>query len=160
MSDQTLPHWQTPAAAMTAAQVSDTREALGRAVSAETYWKDRAERLTVSLASGDASDGHHTHNELYEYRLLYNAAAANAWAQTGLYPVVKSWRHSDGEECFGGGWFIVVATLPSGQVSNHYQAEHWNLFSQVPEVELPPIYDGHTPAEASARLRSALADES
>ena len=60
-------------------------------------------------------------------------------------------RHSDGELAFGGGWFIVVATLPTGQISNHYQAEHWEQF-QVPEVDLPPEYDGHTPAEALDRL--------
>lgn len=34
---------------------------------------------------------------------------------------MKSWRHHDGEKCFGGGWFIVTTRLPTGQVSNHYQ---------------------------------------
>lgn len=100
-------------------------------------------------------DEHHTLEELYEYRMLYNALAANAWARQGTYPVVKSWRHSDGEECFGGGWFIVVATLPTGQVSNHYAAEHWNLFA-VPAVETPPEYDGHDPAEAARRMSALL----
>lgn len=103
--------------------------------------------------SGSTSDGHHTFDELYEYRMLYNAHAAHGWLAAGI-PVVKSWRHSDGEECFGGGWFIVTATLPSGQVSNHYKAEHWELFT-VPEVDLPPEYDGHTPQVAAERLRAA-----
>lgn len=102
--------------------------------------------------SGSTSDGHHTFDELYEYRMLYNAHAAHGWLAAGI-PVVKSWRHSDGEECFGGGWFIVTATLPSGQVSNHYKAEHWELFT-VPEVDLPPEYDGHTPQVAAERLRA------
>jgi hypothetical protein len=114
------------------------------------------ERLTTTLASGEASDGYHTHRELYEYRMLYNAHAANGWFRDGL-PVVKSRRHSDGEPCFGGGWFIVVAELPTGQVSNHYQDEHWHLFD-VPEVDLPPEYDGHTPADAADRLRRALTE--
>lgn len=67
---------------------------------------------------------------------------------------MKSWNHSDGELCFGGGWFIVTATLTTGQVSNHYKAEHWELFA-VPEVDLPPEYDGHTPQDAAERLRAA-----
>lgn len=99
-------------------------------------------------------DGYHTHAELYRYRMLYNAHAAKAWADKGV--AVKSWRHSDGELCFDGGWFVVVATLhPHGQVSNHYEAEHWDLFD-VPEVERAPEWDGHTPAEAADRLAAAL----
>lgn len=117
---------------------------------------DRLAALTPPApVDGSTSDGHHTFDELYEYRMLYNAHAAHGWLAEGL-PVVKSWKHSDGEPCFGGGWFIVTATLPSGQVSNHYRAEHWDLF-KVPEVELPPEYDGHTPQDAAARLAAALA---
>lgn len=118
------------------------------------YWEERAARAEEALAAkitGDTSDGYHTFNELYDYRRVYNAALFNEWANGDLIPVVKSWRHSDGELAFGGGWFIVVATLPTGQISNHYEAEHWDQF-QVPEVDLPPEYDGHTPAEALDRL--------
>ena len=101
------------------------------------------------------SDGYHTFAELYEYRMLYNALAANAMPDKA----VKCWRHSDGELCFGGGWFVVVLTLPTGQVTNHYEARDWGLF-QIPAVEhadLPP-YDGHTPAKAAERLRRYCAD--
>ena len=101
------------------------------------------------------SDGYHTFAELYEYRMLYSALAANAMPDKAM----KCWRHSDGELCFGGGWFIVVLTLPTGQVTNHYEARDWNLF-QIPAVEhtdLPP-YDGHTPAKAAERLRRYCAD--
>ena len=59
------------------------------------------------------SDGYHTFAELYEYRMLYNALAANAMPDKAT----KSWRHSDGELCFGGGWFVVVLDLPAGQVT-------------------------------------------
>ena len=100
-------------------------------------------------------DEHHTMAEVYDYRMLYNAHAARGWLNAGV-PVVKSRRHSDGEPCFGGGWFIVTATLPTGQVSNHYRDKNWDLFD-VPEVDLPPEYDGHTPADAADRLRAALA---
>jgi len=120
--------------------------------------EDTLARLKELLASGEASDGYHTHNELYEYRMVYNAALFNEWARTGRHPVVKSWRHSDGELAFGGGWFIVVATLPTGQISNHYEAAHWDLFD-VPEVDSPPTFDGHTPADALERLRRALRDD-
>ncbi|GAB3656588.1 WDGH domain-containing protein [Glycomyces tarimensis] len=109
--------------------------------------------LAAAVAAGEASDGHHTHRELYDYRMLYNAHAAHGWLRAGI-PVCKSWRHADGEPCFGGGWFVVVAELPTGQVSNHYRTEHWDLFN-VPEA-LPPDWDGHTPAEAADRLRAAL----
>jgi len=110
---------------------------------------------TVESLQANPRDEHHTMKELYDYRMLYNALAFNAWAAAATFPVVKSWRHSDGELCFGGGWFIVVATLPTGQVSNHYSAEHWPLF-QVPEVA-PPEYDGHTPEVAAQRMRDLLA---
>lgn len=103
---------------------------------------------------GDTSDGYHTFNELYEYRMLYNAHAAHGWLAAGI-PVVKSWRHSDGQECFGGGWFIVTAQLPTGQVSNHYEAKHWDLFD-IPDAASAPEWDGHTPADAAGRLRGAL----
>lgn len=110
--------------------------------------------LRSQLAAGEASDGYHTHNELYQFRLLYHAHAVRGWVAAGV-PVVKSWRHSDGEPCFGGGWFIVVAQLPTaGQVSNHYPAESWELF-QVPEVDRAP-FDGHTSADVAARLRLEL----
>jgi len=116
-----------------------------RATAALSWFRALAE-------TGGVSDGHHTHRELYDYRMLYNAHAAQGWLAMGI-PVVKSRHHSDGEPCFGGGWFIVVAMLPSGQVSNHYRDEHWDLFD-VPEVDLPPEYDGHTPAIAAERLRT------
>lgn len=98
------------------------------------------------------SDGYHTFEELYHYRTLYNALAVQA-----LPPekVTKSWRHSDGELCFGGGWFIVVMDLPTGQVSNHYEAKYWDMF-QCQEVEFSPEWDEHTPEEAAQRLEDYL----
>lgn len=110
-------------------------------------------RTRAELAAGNASDGYHTHAELYDYRMLYNAHAAAGWLDAG-YRVVKSWKHSDGELCFGGGWFVVCAELPTGQVTNHYEAKHWDLFV-IPE-ETPPVYDGHSPTDASHRLRQSL----
>ena len=102
----------------------------------------------------DVSDGYHTFRELYEYRMLYNAVAVRHWLLSGI-GVTKSWRHHDGELCFGGGWFIVTADLPQGQVSNHYPAHDWPLFI-VPEVDRSPEWDGHTPQDAAERIRNYL----
>ena len=120
--------------------------------------RGKCHRCTVEsgwlAVDGTTSDGYHTFDELYRYRMLYNAHAARGWHSRGI-TVVKSYRHSDGEECFGGGWFIVTALLPSGQVSNHYEAEHWDLFD-IPSVGMAPEYDGHTPEMAAARLKLDL----
>lgn len=109
----------------------------------------------LAEAQENPRDEYHTMDELYEYRMLYNALWVNELARHGDVPVCKSWFHSDGEECFGGGWFIVVAELPTGQVSNHYKAEHWDIF-RVPAVNRPPEYDGHTPEVAADRMGEFL----
>ena len=116
---------------------------------------------------GELSDGYHTFNELYEFRKVYNAALFNEWAENletssdfgqalfnvPKYNVHKSWRHSDGELCFGGGWFIVSAMLPTGLISNHYKAEDWDLF-KIPEVDKALFeFDGHTSEDVLNRLK-------
>lgn len=101
------------------------------------------------------SDGYHTFKELYEYRLLYNAAFFNELVKNNVCKVHKSKKHSDGELCFGGGWFIVMAELPTGQVSNHYELKDWDLF-KCEEQDTADVWDGHTPEEASNRIREYL----
>lgn len=106
--------------------------------------------------TGEVSDGYHTFNELYEYRLLYNASMFNELAKQGLYDVHKSKRHSDGEIPFGdSNWFIVMAELPTGQISNHYEMKDWDLF-QIPEKEKANAWDGHTPKDVAERIRKFL----
>ena len=104
---------------------------------------------------GEISDGYHTFNELYYYRMLYNAAFFNLLPKEWVH---KSKRHHDGEECFGGGWFIVMAELPTGQISNHYELKDWDLF-QIPEKEIADKWDGHTPQEAAKRLHEYLLEK-
>lgn len=104
---------------------------------------------------GEVSDGYHTFNELYYYRMLYNAAFFNLLPKEWVH---KSKRHHTGEECFGGGWFIVMANLPTGQVSNHYELKDWDLF-KVPEKEFADEWDGHTPQEAAERIHKYLTME-
>ena len=115
------------------------------------------EKLTEPTEDkGNISDGYHTFNELYEYRLLYNASMFNELAKQGLYDVHKSKLHSDGTIPFGDeNWFIVQAELPTGQISNHYEMKDWGLFN-VPEKEKANQYDGHTPQDVAKRLRNFL----
>ena len=102
--------------------------------------------------TGETSDGYHTFNELYDFRKVFNACLFNEWYKQGKYEVHKSKKHFDGEECFGGGWFIVVAILPTGQISNHYELKDWDLF-QCEEVEKAKYeFDGHTPQDVLERL--------
>ena len=137
---------------------------------------------TPDNVRGNYSDGYHTFNELYEFRKTYNAALFNEWARDYFksmepykdvplsklhpeiqvflknnkpkYDVHKSWKHNDGELCFGGGWFIVVAVLPTGQISNHYKAKDWDLF-KIPALEKAKYeFDGHTPSDVVARLNA------
>jgi hypothetical protein len=105
---------------------------------------------------GNISDGYHTFNELYEFRKVYNAVLFNEWAKFDIpqYNVHKSIRHYDGSLCFGGGWFIVVAVLPTGQISNHYNLKDWDLF-KIPSTEKALFeFDGHTSEDVIKRLLS------
>lgn len=129
--------------------------------------ESKADGMDVS----QVSDGWHTFSDLYDIRLAYSVALFNEWAllletvpgqfdSNGMnpirvkYDVHKSWRHYDGELCFGGGWFIVVANLPSGQISNHYEMKHWDLF-KIPSYEKAKYeWDGHTSEDVINRLKS------
>lgn len=104
---------------------------------------------------GGTSDGQHTFDELYQFRMLYNAALFSEWGVADRYDVHKSWRHHDGELCFGGGWFIVIAQLPTGQISNHYPAKDWDLF-HVPHREVAAEWDGHNASDVAVRLQKFL----
>ena len=133
-----------------------------------TKLKDAKEKDQKEVTE-NTSDGYHTFKELYEFRKAYNVALFNEWAKikqgtfneemqihdwSPKYDVHKSKRHNDGELCFGGGWFIVVAQLPSGQISNHYKMEDWDLF-KIPEHEKAKYpFDGHTGKDVIQRLCS------
>lgn len=121
------------------------------------------------------SDGYHSFDELYKFRKVYNAILFNEWGkqesanprwsadETGnepthlpKYDVHKSWRHNNGELCFGGGWFVVVAILPKGQITNHYKAEDWELF-KIPSVEKAKYeFDGHDATDTLKRLKNII----
>lgn len=104
------------------------------------------------LEMKNCSDGYHTFEELYDFRLMMNASLFNQWALLGVFDVHKSKKHFDGEECFGGGWFIVVAMLPSGQITNHYENKHWDLFKIKSTDKALFEFDGHTAKDVIDRL--------
>lgn len=105
------------------------------------------------------SDGYHTFKELYTYRMLYNAMLVNEYAETGKYAVYKTKKHHDGQECFGGGWFLVVIVTPNGLIDNHYENTYWDLF-KCPDLDKSPHpFDGHTPADVAALMMEVIKNE-
>lgn len=99
-------------------------------------------------------DKYHSFQQLYEFRMVYNAALVNEWALGGKHFVQKSLRHNDGELCFGGDWFIVVALLPTGLISNHYHIKHWDLFKCNEVYQSTFQFDGHTATDVLVRLKT------
>lgn len=118
----------------------------------ESDYQDLINIFSKTPDMGNVSDGYHTFNELYEFRKVYNAVLFNQWAMLGKYEVHKSRKHHDGTLCFGGGWFIVVAVLPGGQITNHYEEKDWELF-KIPEEDVAKYeFDGHTSKDVINRL--------
>lgn len=96
---------------------------------------------------GELSDGYHTFNGLYYQRMMLFAALVKTYKDRAW----KSRRHSDGEPCFGGGWFIVGIDTPQGGFTYHYEDKYFDLFDCV---ELPngKEWDGHTEDDVTRLL--------
>jgi len=94
--------------------------------------------------------------ELYEFRLVYNALLFNEWSKHDTIEVYKSKKHSDGELCFDGEWFVVVAILPSGQITNHYHMKYWDYFKIPSYEQVKDEFDGHTSIDVLNRLKSMV----
>lgn len=95
----------------------------------------------------DLSDGYHTFRQLYYQRMMLFAALVRqnrdrAW---------KSLRHSDGELCFGGGWFIVGIDTVEGSYTYHYEDTYFSLFDCI-ELERGKKWDGHTEKDVTRLL--------
>ena len=88
---------------------------------------------------GDLSDGYHTFNGLYYQRMILFAALVRAYKDRAW----KSYRHEDGELCFGGGWFIVGIDTPEGSYTYHYENKDFDKFDCV-ELPQGKHWDGHT----------------
>ena len=102
---------------------------------------------------GDLSDGFHTFNSLYEQRMILFAALVKAYKGKAW----KSYRHEDGEYCFGGGWFIVGIDTPEGSYTYHYENKYWDMFNCV-DLPRAKHWDGHTEDDAETRLMSLEPD--
>lgn len=100
---------------------------------------------------GEVSDGFHTFNGLYEQRMILFAALVKAYKDKAW----KSYRHEDGEYCFGGGWFIVGIDTPEGSYTYHYENKYWEMFDCV-ELSRGKHWDGHTEEDAETRLMSLV----
>ena len=98
---------------------------------------------------GEVSDGFHTFNGLYEQRMILFAALVKAYKDKAW----KSYRHEDGEYCFGGGWFIVGIDTPEGSYTYHYENKYWDMFDCM-DLPRGKHWDGHTEADAETRRMS------
>lgn len=96
---------------------------------------------------GEISDGYHTYNSLYHQRCILFAALCNTFKDLSW----KSRKHSDGEECFGGGWFIVGIDTPEGSYTYHYENKYWDLF-KCGELDVAKKWDGHTDEDVERLL--------
>lgn len=94
--------------------------------------------------------------ELYEFRFVYNCFLFNIWNETGEVEVYKSKKHHDGEPCFDGDYFIVVALLPTGQITNHYPMEYWDSFNIPIYEQVKDEFDGHSSKDVLERLNEYL----
>lgn len=96
---------------------------------------------------GDLSDGFHTFNGLYYQRMILFAALVHAYKDRAW----KSYRHEDGELCFGGGWFIVGIDTPEGSYTYHYENKGFDRFDCV-ELPCGKHWDGHTEDDVTRLL--------
>ena len=96
---------------------------------------------------GEMSDGYHTFNGLYYQRMVLFAALVKAHKDKAW----KSWKHEDGELCFGGGWFIVGVDTPEGSYTYHYEEKDWDMFVCA-ELPVAKHWDGHTEEDVTRLL--------
>ena len=112
---------------------------------------DNQKELICTIAGvqeiGELNDGFHTFNSLYRQRMVLFAALVKAYKDKAW----KSWKHEDGELCFGGGWFIVGIDTPMGSYTYHYEAKDWGKFECI-ALERAKHWDGHTDADVERLL--------
>lgn len=100
------------------------------------------------IGIGDLSDGYHTFNELYHHRAVLFSVICNMFPEKSW----KSRKHATGD--MFDGMFIVGIETPEGQATYHYNTEpYWDMF-KIKELEFAPQWDGHSAADAIARISS------
>lgn len=133
----------------------------GDGMTASYETADGVKEVRLDDATGSVSDGYHTFDELYRHRALLTASLFTEWADRenwrrdrGVkFGVHKSRLHSDGSKLDG--YFIVMAELPTGQISYHYPDTDWDLFD-IPELDRALSWDGHTSADVVDRIERYL----
>lgn len=110
-------------------------------------------------------DGFHTFDELYNHRItLYIALCkmASRWQTDGdnteiikKYPVWRSWRHSDGELCFGTGTQFVlgIGKMKSKQITYHIPSYRWDEASFAETLDKAPEWDSHSSDDVLERIK-------
>lgn len=109
-----------------------------------------------AVETNKISDGYHTFGELYEHRITLFIALCRIInspeyyinkEKKGAYSV---WR-VDGKN----GWFCMGLGLIKGcQVTYHLPMSKWEECHFAAELEVIPLYDGHTSADVLERLKS------
>jgi hypothetical protein len=103
-------------------------------------------QISVPCSIGEVSDGYHTFDELYEHRFALFLAL--------LRELGTGWRshlHADGSGYEG--WFLVGASLPTGDITYHLPEREWEQTGWLTTLERAPAWDGHTSADVVERLR-------
>lgn len=113
------------------------------------------------LRPKDISDGYHTIGDLYDHRLALTVALCHSIKWVNEMYVMNDMVDSDDAYCYKSklhsdgtmfdGMFIVVIETEDGQISYHYNLEHWDKF-KIEEKEMANEYDGHTPEMCIERL--------
>lgn len=103
------------------------------------------------IDTNNISDGCHTFGQLYFQRMMLFATLVNLFPELSW----KTKRHEDGEECFGGGWFLVTIDTPAGCYGYHYEEKYWDMF-KCDEIETARHWDGYTEKDVD-RLFSLIA---
>ena len=113
-----------------------------------SFPSDLTESWAYIHPDGSVGDKYHSVKQLYAHRVMLQALLYRTWAELDLYDVHRSWHHHpDDAPMFESSdparpYFVVVACLPSGQLTNHYKADKWDLFDGVPVWSSAAPWDG------------------
>lgn len=130
--------------------------------------KQIQEAIFDGLASGKftraevqkISDGIHTFVDVYDRAAHWNALALvlmeSQWGDLqDVIGVAKSRIHHDGSSC-PPGTFIVGALTHVGQMTQHYELKHWDMFNISEHRRFPWKFDGHTKKDVQERIRKLI----
>lgn len=123
------------------------------------YFKNKKLYAEYEQEDLEISDGYHTMDELYNHRYALFCALIKIYDNyiTPLNTSVKCWKsklHSDGTMFEGN--FIVGMTIkefsgPPSYITYHLPLDWWNKV-KVMEIQMAPMYDGHTNDDVIERL--------